>query len=128
MPEIHTEQCRVSNVVLAHSLDEMAIVAYQLREMYIRVDQGWEETQLVYNHIKSALGMEKGDVDYVKAYEDHMDEIKFQFDQEDLASENSLKNKSGWDEEDGGGCRVHQSGRTGRMNRIQAQARIQGCQ
>ena len=29
----HTKQCRVSNVVLTHSLDEMATVAYQLQEM-----------------------------------------------------------------------------------------------
>ena len=32
----------------------MATVAYQLREMCVREDWGWEETQLVYNHIKSA--------------------------------------------------------------------------
>ena len=65
----HTEQCQVSNVVLTHSLDEMATVAYQLQDMCIGVDRGREETWLVYNHIKSALGMEKEGVDYLKAYE-----------------------------------------------------------
>ena len=65
------------------------------------MDRGRKETRLVCNHIKSALGTEKGDVDYVKADKDHLDEIKFQFDQEDLAFESSLKSKAGWDEEDG---------------------------
>ena len=40
----HTDQCWVSNIVLTHSLDEMATVAYQLREMCIRANCDQEET------------------------------------------------------------------------------------
>ena len=53
-----------------------------------------EGTQFLYNHIKSVLGMEKGGLDYVNAYEDRIDEIKFQFDQEDLVVKTSLKSKA----------------------------------
>ena len=74
------------------------MVAYQLWDMCVKVDWSWEETQLVHNHIKSALEMEKGDMDYIKAYEDRMDEIVFQFDCEDLVSKKSLRIRAKWDE------------------------------